>query len=342
MDSRSFNTKIGVITNLATSLICLRSQYSKDSDEYKELTRRINLLRFHQGSAIDAGKGNLYIPPPKYWSKREKINYDTDTKEVKERKYNNNKLVGDKKSYFMCYIYPALMKEYKQHKESSNRICRAMFGCRLKDTLRKKPKTDMEKKFVRNYYKYMPVFANKSIMNELAWYVENIDFDLKFYKYNNDFDYTLLMSNKTIIDINGEMYRNIKNLLKKYHQIYELNTHERKNIEEDYEFGYEFNEDEVNTYDQEYKIIFQELENELYKVCSNKRELCDNIIYIMYTSFHNKSKSILWNLCGAEIVENLKSKSDKAYYPVESEDNTGVEYLGKYYRLEEVDMIDGI
>ena len=97
MDARSFNTKIGFITNLATSFFCLREQYDEDSEEYKELTRRINLLRFHQGSAIDAGKGNVYIAPPSYWYRKQKIDYKNDTLEEIQRKQFYNKLCGNKK-----------------------------------------------------------------------------------------------------------------------------------------------------------------------------------------------------------------------------------------------------
>ena len=180
MDTRSFNTKIGFITNLATTFICLRDSFSKNSEEYKELTYRINLLRFHQGSAIDAGKGNLYISPPSYWYGIEKINWKNDSSKEKQRKMFINRLSGKKKSYFMCYIYPILMKKYKEHKESSGRICRAMFGCKLHELFKKKNK--LKKRFLNNYFKYIPVLVNKSIMNQLCWYVEDIDFDLKFYK----------------------------------------------------------------------------------------------------------------------------------------------------------------
>lgn len=50
MDTRSFNTKIGFITNIASSLIAMLSSFPKESDEYKEIKRRISLLRFYQGS----------------------------------------------------------------------------------------------------------------------------------------------------------------------------------------------------------------------------------------------------------------------------------------------------
>ena len=337
MDTKSFNTKIGFITNLATSFICLRDTYKEDEKEYKELTKRINLLRFHQGSAIDAGKGNLYIAPPKHWSKKIKINWDNDSEEDKKRKLYINKLVGNKKSYFMCYIYSSLMKDYKQHKETYKRICRAMFGCRIEELFKKKEKTKEEIKFIRNYYKYLPVLVNKSIMNELVWYVEKADFNLKFFKTDNDFDYTILMNN-TFINTNSDIYNKLLNCLKKYHNIYELNTHERKTMEEDY--GYLEDEDSRNN---DYSILFKEIENELFAICSNKYELCNYIVHIMYNHFITKSKAIMWNICGEEIVNNLKCKNNKAYFPIETlkNDENGKEYLGKYYKLQEV-QIDSI
>jgi len=336
MDTKSFNTKIGFITNLATSFMCLREQYTTDSKEYIELTKRIDLLRFHQGSAIDAGKGNLYIPTPKHWSKREKINYETDSEEEKQRKYFINKLVADKKSYFMVYIYPVLMKAYTQHIGSSKRICRAMFGCRLDDILSNKNKSDREKKFEKNYYRYLPVSTNKSIMNTLCRYVEDVDFDIKYLKGDTEFDYTVLMNKDIIVNKQSLVYQKVFGVLKKYHSIYELNTHERKYIEEDYENESDSKEEEKD----KFSILFGEIEKELFNVCSNKLELCNNIIYIMYNEFKNKSKAILWNICGNEIISNLKGNSNKAYFPIETnkEDANGVEYLGKYYKLQEVEI----
>lgn len=339
MDTKSFNTKIGFITNLATSFICLRNQFDKGSKEYEELTKRINLLRFHQGSAIDSGKGNLFIAPPKHWSKKSKINYEIDSEEIKKSKYYINKLVGNKKSYFMCYIYPSLKKAYKQHMGSSKRICRAMFGCKLNELFKKIEKTKEEKKFIRNYYNYLPVLVNKSLLNELCWYVEDSDFDLKFFKDKDDFDYKILMDDDITINSQSNMCKKILSVLKKYHTIYELNTHERKYMSEDFEYVYGV-DDEEN--DKEYTILFKEIENELFNVCSNKSELCNYLVYIMYNEFKNKSKAILWNICGNEIIQNIKKRNNKAYFPVEFNESDSVEYLGKYYKLMEVNTIDNI
>ena len=52
MDTKSFNSKIGFITNLASNFIAMMANYKEDTEEYKELKKRVDLLRFYQGSAI--------------------------------------------------------------------------------------------------------------------------------------------------------------------------------------------------------------------------------------------------------------------------------------------------
>ena len=52
MDVKSFNSKIGVITNIVSNMISMQSIYSPDTDEYKELDKRIKQMRYHQGTAI--------------------------------------------------------------------------------------------------------------------------------------------------------------------------------------------------------------------------------------------------------------------------------------------------
>jgi hypothetical protein len=89
-------------------------------------------------------------------------------------------------------------------------------------------------------------------------------------------------------------------------------------------------------YSNVYGFMFESLSSNLYKIVSNKRELCDCVIYVMYKCFKTYKKNILWDIFGEQIVENLKNKSHKMSYVCESED--GVEYLGKHYTLVEVDL----
>ena len=49
---KSFNSKIGVITNIVSNMISMQSIYSPETYEYKELDKRIKQMRYHQGTAI--------------------------------------------------------------------------------------------------------------------------------------------------------------------------------------------------------------------------------------------------------------------------------------------------
>lgn len=52
MDVKSFDSPIGGITNLASNLFALKENFEKDSKEYKEIDKRIRLLRRFQGDAM--------------------------------------------------------------------------------------------------------------------------------------------------------------------------------------------------------------------------------------------------------------------------------------------------
>lgn len=52
MDCRAFWQKIGQVTNTASTLTSMLSNFTPTSKEFKELQKRIDILRFYQGSTI--------------------------------------------------------------------------------------------------------------------------------------------------------------------------------------------------------------------------------------------------------------------------------------------------
>ena len=52
MDVRSFNSQIGIITNIVSNMISMQSVFNTGTGEYKELDKRIKQMRYHQGTAI--------------------------------------------------------------------------------------------------------------------------------------------------------------------------------------------------------------------------------------------------------------------------------------------------
>lgn len=55
-DVKSFDSPIGQITNLASNMYAMLPMFSEDSQEYKELQKRIKIMRMYQGNAINFGR----------------------------------------------------------------------------------------------------------------------------------------------------------------------------------------------------------------------------------------------------------------------------------------------
>ena len=55
-DVKSFDSPIGQITNLASNMYSMLPMFKEDSEEYKELQKRIKIMRMFQGNAINFGR----------------------------------------------------------------------------------------------------------------------------------------------------------------------------------------------------------------------------------------------------------------------------------------------
>lgn len=329
MDVKSFDTKIGFITNLASNFIAMRSSYNNESKEYKELTKRIDLLRYHQGVAIDSTKGDVFVPPPRKWSHRQKpIKIEEGTpnsevnkiKEINDKIYFENRICANKKPYFFCYVYPNLMSDYKNFKKEYDAQCKKLFGKKVNDVIYSKDKTNSEKKFAYTYNLRIPVLRNNCIMNILTKYVESCEFDNKWKSPSVKFDYSILKKNVEY-NISKSDIKKIEIKCREYDKKY------KKHIDDCKKSGEEINRDYLNN-------IKDNLCNELYNICSNTDMLLDCIIDLYYEK--NKNRFLLWNVFGEEIVSNIKSNSKTITIPIESPD--GEEYLGKTYKLKEIEL----
>lgn len=336
-DVKSFDSPIGGITNLASNLYAMKDSFPKDSKEYIEIEKRIRMLRFYQGQAIDHAKGAVYTPPNKYWSHRQKYIQITDDmtdeqkqeiqKQNEEIKFSNS-ICCDKKTYFFGYVYPKEMARLKHYKKKQGDLCRKNFGCKLKDLKQKQDKTVEEKQFLRNYYKYMPLFNSNCTMNNLARYVE--DYEFKENKSSKYFDYSCLMSNKDR-EFKKNVCKQIQDVIHKFQRNYPILL---KKIGHDRDWGVE----DANTLGSDRESFFDGFfdyyKNELMNILSNEKELVDYIIYVYYEQCKSADKSLLWELYSDVVLNNVKNNSDHYYKIVESVD--GQEFFGKKFILQEV------
>lgn len=324
-DLRSFDSKVGTITNYSTTFITMLSNFKKNSSEYNELIDRIKLLRRYIGDSIDQAKGIKMKPFPQEWKRREFLRED-DSDEVKKTKYYHNSLVANKKPYFMIYIYDKVKNEYKEYKKKCERTCREKFGCTLEQLINKSNKNKQEIYYVSDYYRRMPVIKNKSAMNVLCNIFDSIDF--KYKRPNNSENvkemFDILFDTK--IEINHDILNKLNDLYKKF------NKKRHFKYKNDILKYLDFESEQDSENNKRMNEFYEEIRNEAYTICSNSKELANHLIYITYQLNPNDSKEFAWSIAAEGILDILKDKSC-GNIQIPMPDKNGEEYLGQKFTL---------
>ena len=327
-DLRSFDSKVGTITNYSTSFITMLANFKIDTPEHNELLSRIKILRRYIGDAIDQAKGIKMKPFPSEWKKRKFI-YDDDTEETKQGKYYHNRLVANKKPYFMIYVYDRLRNEYREYKKKCERTCKEKFGCTLEQLLKKKDKTRQESHYSSEYYRRMPVVKNQSVMNTLCGMIEAVDFKYKRPKNNEHVDEMFKILFDEAIGINEDKLTRLIDLYNKFKK--KRHFKKKNNILDYMDFETEKSDEAIKANNEFYNGI----RDEAYEVCSNEKELANHLVYIVYLLNKNDSKEFAWSIGSEGILSILKDKCDMNI-EMPMLDKNGAEYLGKRYSLRSV------
>ena len=316
----SFGNDIGKVTNIVTSMFEVRSQFEKGSREYEELSYRIRCGQLYQQNAIDKTKGIVCKPMPRSWSDKHTVN-KIDNNEDK-RFYRS--IVADKKPYFMMYIYPDLMKQYKVYTKNADRNALREFG-KTVDEIKSVPyheRTKDQNDFLQ-YYRYrMPVGMNDCVMNKICRRFEQAFDGLSLKrKYTSSFDYTIMKSDA---EYSEYQYKAIKRLYNRFN---------RKLIEYMRFAGTEkIDKDEARLGLQQ---VNQEFYRECCEICPNEDSLCNIVLDMCYKS--SSTKRFAWNMCGEIIIHNLLKRKNTIFYPSVDPDGDVV-YCGDKFSIKEIEV----
>lgn len=318
----SFGDEIGRTTNWITSMFQVQSQYNPNSEEYQILDYRIKCGQLYQQNSIDKAKGIIAQPMPKEWYDRG-INriYEEDNNNQIAKKELNMRIVADKKPYFMIYIYPNLMRDYKTYIKSSQMKCLRKFRIKLEDLLSKEDSllTEEERVFRIYFYNRMPVGVGNCVMNRICKRFEE-EFDSCIKQLNKEipFDYSFL---KQGVEYNSTKYRKIKDIYTKHNlalQEYCSNEHST-----------------LLTYDDKKRSKIQKIiafKRKCQEVCSNETELCDIVLDLCYQK--KGTKQFAWDVCANTIIHNLLKVNDYTInYPV-MDDEGDIVYCGHKFKME--------
>ena len=181
------------------------------------------------------------------------------------------------------------------------------------------------------YNKYMPLMKNDCVMNQLCMMVEDMDFDLKYFKRKEEFDWTILLNDKYEVKRRSMLYSRIMDILQKY-----------KDTQADLAYSVNALMDistsskELDDYIKEMKNINQMyfLEKEIEHIGLPREEVYNYFVDLIYTKF-KKGHHILWNIFPDQIFKAVNL--GKMIMPVKDE-NGEYHYFGESYSFKVMDI----
>ena len=320
-EKRGFNDQIGAITNKGTSQISMKAAYEEGSEEYDILGYRAICCVQLQQSEIDAVKGAWSRPAPKHWfDNKENVITDEDDADIVEKKNLNRKLVA-KKPYFFIFNYDYLYKDYMKYMKNVDSNAQLRFGKTLNELLSSETFSDDEKVFIDNYYKYLPVDCSPGVINRICWKIED-EFKNMDVLPDAKFDYHILTSDATYT----------KAEFKAIEELYADYIHTIRNIKKQY--AQKQNDVADNDIVSDLFVAKEMWKEKCLAVCNNEKVLTNILLEICYNS--NNSKSMVWDICGEQIVQNLLEKNNYTFRFPQRDADGDIEFDGEKFSIREV------
>ena len=311
-DIASFNSRVGLLTNWATSLLSMLPIYDKDTIEYKTIINRLKISNILQNQIIDAAKGVRIFPFPRWWSDTlsddEKENLAPDEIEL------YNKLRIRQRPFFLKYVYPEKYgKAFRKYQKTYNNMSEINLGMSLKDTLSGVNETEESKKLATDYVKYSPLLDSSSVMNKICHYAEEEISKIKDKSKNVCFDWSVYLDNTIELD---------KNKLSKMRILYKEFSDSKRNYNDTGRKSKEQKEENI--------LVFRK---KMYEISSDLNELTNLAVRIVYDEFPKRSHDFAWKILPNGILRNLdKSNITRTIDLLTEKESSGeIDYLNKSY-----------
>jgi hypothetical protein len=311
-DIASFNSKVGLLTNWASSLLSMLPLYEKDSVEYKTIIDRLKISNILQNQIIDGAKGVKIFPFPRWWS--DKLSEDEKENLTFEEIELYNKLRIHQRPMFLKYVYPDKYgKAFRKHRETYNNMSRINLGKRLDDLFSIGGDTDEEKKLAGDFIKYSPLLDSPSVMNNLCRYAEDEISKIKDKSKKVVFDWKIYLDDSIELD---------KNKLGKMRTLYKEFASSKRNSNDTGRKSKEQKEENI--------LVFRK---KMYEISSDLSELTNLAVRIVYDEFPKRSRDFVWKILPHGILRNLDRTNVTRTVDllVEKENGGEVNYLNKSY-----------
>ena len=328
-DKFSFGSAIGSITNKGTNAYALlplvERDYGRNSTEYKVLMSRLQQCCVAQSKQIDKAKiGQKVKCIPEVWTKRQRINED-DPPELIHWKETMNHILLDRRPYFFKYRYSKSRQEWRDYEAQKEAACQAKFNLTIQQLIDQVDKSEDQVKWLHDYYEFAPLIDSDSPMNMLCHHIERIDFEIKSRIRNDEFDWTLYLS-----DAPAPTEEEEHEIIKTY----------KRHIKDVAERILHLREDNGSQSEMVYKHILRLMREKIGFVCSNPLVVTNVLVKYLYHDSPKASKTLLWDGYGRYMMYAVQEKlGSPVMFPMPCSDGD-IEYLGKRYQMQEVSKFD--
>lgn len=264
---------------------------------------------------------------PQYWydNKACVIKEDDNPDTVEDKKFWA-RICAWRKPYFMSYIYPAQMRDYKQYVSAARKRIKWDGFAGLDEIMQKNVKDDVDELVIQYYLYRMPVGVNSCTMNRLCWTIEDEleDFEEKL-KLKRKFDYDTLKSG---VEYTNSQYYSIRPIFNDYLKFARNNAIHSGNG----------NKNKETSADRKERIaLYQEsMFRELHEKCSNDDVLCD--IMLDLCKKNASSTAICWELFHDTLIKRLLERHGGMIHTLVQDAEGEIEYDGKRFKDVLVDM----
>lgn len=321
-DLLSFDSKIGYITNCSTTLYSMLPLFDKDSIEYNTIMHRLKECRVAQGNEIDRAKGLVVKDFPEHWTKWQNPDKPND-KFTKEEIEFNNKLLIEKRPYFMKYLYPKYKVEYNEHRKRYDYLCYRLYGIHIDELLNLENKTEEQIELAEKYSRFNPFLETDCPMNNICRYMEREVAEIKINAKKKSPDYIFdILFNKNI-EITEDQIKEMEKVYKRYKKRNSQNKNMKNTLKAEGE--------NLQVREELFDLNFDYISDDIQR-------LANLAVYVNYYLYPSSSKNFCWDLFGDGIVLNIYDNSNHNFKLPILDENGSIEYMGKKYENKGVDI----
>lgn len=172
-----------------------------------------------------------------------------------------------------------------------------------------------------------PVNMSPSLMNRVAWIVEDRFKDFKHYDLE-DFDKEKFKTSKSYPT---NIYNRIEKLKKEYDDSVQYSI--KSTV-----VGIKTNETSYEMQDAR-KVLKEHFIKKVYDICPNTEDLCNILVDLCYSEKNSeKSKQFAWDIVGEQMIENLLNNSNRKLSFPTKDDNGELTYKGLNFTVKEIEM----